>query len=112
MVNNSEPKNRLLAWIHENPNKQLTGDDRKIFYNLYREFIKPYASTKQCNSFVRNVLVNNRPVLHPEYTHRELIARDKGTDRSDDFYNSNVKHNPHNNPRNNAKKSECIGKLA
>ena len=46
--------------------------------------------------------------MRPEYTHRELIARDKGTDRSDDLYNSNVKHNPHNNPfnnpRNNAKR--------
>jgi len=63
-----------------------------------------WKTDKQCDSFVKNVLKIYRPAMRPEYTHRELIARDKGTDRSDDLYNSNVKYNPHNNSRNSAKR--------
>ena len=52
MVNHPELKRQLLAWIREHPNEQLRGDARKHFYTLYKEFINPQATLKQCYTFV------------------------------------------------------------
>ena len=96
-----EPKRQILEWIRNNPiNKELRGQERKYFYQLYKQFINDIATDAQCNKFVQNDLQNNRNVFRPEITGRGKIVRAIETDRSNDSNNNNFINNPFNNPIN------------
>ena len=93
MTLHPEPKRQLLEWIRNNPNKELRGLERKYFYQLYKQFINNRATDAQGNTFVRNVLRNNRSVFRPELTNRGKIVRAIETDRSNDSNNNNFINN-------------------